>query len=298
MPPSSTTKYCRPSPTSTVSTSPTRPGRPGGAGSPRLATTGVASAGPSGSTETNAAVAARGSLPASRNAASTAPLPPSTRCRSPPATSHVESSGPCRKHAVARADGRPRRGVADHGGADQHALGVDRVAHRPTRPDRRLGCDGHRPRHRGSGRARGRGERLVGHDRGGGGAGLATGGRADAQGAEHQPRRRQIGYRYQPVGVVRDRVHRSRRRPDDDGLAPPIRARHDRRPDGRATQPEQPQDHPSQRRPALRPDLLVQRHRIPPDQRGLHPAQAETVGVGLIPGRRSPERARGGHARR
>ena len=33
-------------------------------------------------------------------------------------------------------------------------------------------------------------------------------------------------------------------------------------------------------------------------QRRLHAAQAEAVGVGLIPGRRSPERAGAGHARR
>ena len=126
-------------------------------------------------------------------------------------------------------------------------------------------------------------------------AGLGARGAARPQRGEHQPRRGQIGHRHQPVRVVRHRVHRARRGPDDDGLAPPLRARHEHRPHGRAAQAEQPEDDPGQRRPPLRADLLVQRHRIAAHQRRLHPAQAEAVGVGLIPGGRGPERARAGH---
>ncbi len=77
-----------------------------------------------------------------------------------------------------------------------------------------------------------------------------------------------------------------------------------------AAQPEQAQHDPGERGPALRPDLLVERHRIAAHERGLHAPQPETVGIDLVAGGRRPEPthaaaphggvdgASGGHARR
>ena len=50
--------------------------------------------------------------------------------------------------------------------------------------------------------------------------------------------------------------------------------------------PSTPSTTPARDGPALRADLLVQRHRIAPDQRGLQPAQAEAVRVDLVAGGR------------
>jgi hypothetical protein len=203
--------------------------------------------------------------------------------------------GPGEEHPVPGRS-RLRRGAADHRGADELATGCDLVADRPPgRDGRPVRADRHRARHRRHRGARRRVEGVVGHDDGRAGGLVGSAGTARAQGGEDQPSGGEVGDGNQPLRPVRDDVHRAGRRPGDDRLVLPSRAGHQRRVHRGPAQPEQSEHHAGQRRAPLRPDLFVQRYRVAADQRGLQPAQAEPVGVGLVAGGGGPHGTRSGH---
>jgi hypothetical protein len=71
---------------------------------------------------------------------------------------------------------------------------------------------------------------------------------------------------------VRDRIQRARRPADDEVLAAPVRPGRDEGRHGRHRHADDGQHRTGRHGAALRPDPLVQRHRVAAHQRGLQPA--------------------------
>ncbi|ALE79079.1 hypothetical protein WY02_12275 [Pseudonocardia sp. AL041005-10] len=147
----------------------------------------------------------------------------------------------------------------------------------------------------GDGRRRGArrgGQCVVGHRDGhGGGTVVAT-----VRG-EDQPSRDRVGHRHEqcgPLGVADHGVEHAAALPLHQRPGAPVGGRVDPGQQRRHTEREQPDQHSGEHGAPLRADLLVQRHRVRPHQRGLHPAHTEPVGVDLVAGGRGALHARGG----
>ena len=208
-----------------------------------------------------------------RGGAGVDPVPAAARDQPGPATGHGEQD-------TRRLRVRARRRAAQHGGSDQPGpgrRGAHLVADRPARGERsrRIGRDG--ARDRGGRRARRGGEDVVvdGNRR-------RRLGRRGPQRPEHEAPGHGVRDGDEPVGIVRHGVERAGRAADDQVLRGPLRRRRDHAGDQRAGQPQHTEHRPGGHRAALGAHLLVQRHRVTPDQRGLQPAQAEAVRVDLV----------------
>ena len=209
------------------------------------------------------------------------------RCRRPAASSQPAPSGSGEQHAVGRRRRRGRRGPADHRGPHGPPVRAGLVAHRPARRGTvPLRPDGQRARHGGRRRARRRGQHVVRHRHRHRAARVGVGRRPSA--ARRAPAGPRPGWPPGPAGPGRCATAYIAPEP-----APTTTAC--ARQSGRGTTAAYPATAQSPSSPSSTPasvarrcaaDLLVQRHRVAAHQRRLQPAQAEPVGVGLVPGGR------------